>query len=208
MLEIEVNPIVLETLNKCFSKPKNSAQKALDKYIQLLTQQLTKSLLLGRNAWMQKNDLYSISVAKQRNRGSQIGSNKIRLQNWLEDNKLELFNVVEIGSNLNQKLSVVKPSQLVTVKHTDTHITSIHDIETEELRKLLELQSLTNQEIYKRKYPNIDSLTDEEVNSAYDMIHVNMKSLNYYITWLKHESKFISTEKKKIYELQVTRVRC
>ena len=202
MLEIEVNPIVLETLNKCYPKPKNSAQKALDKYIQLLTQQLTKSLLLGRNAWMQKNDLYSISVAKQRNRGSQIGSNKIRLQNWLEDNKLELFNVVEIGSNLNQKLSVVKLSQLVTVKHTDTHITSIYDIETEELRKLLELQSLSNKELYQREYPNIDSLKDDEINSAYDMIHVDMKSLSYYITWLKHESKFISEEKKNIYELQ------
>lgn len=202
MLEIEVNPIVLETLNKCYPKPKNSAQKALDKYIKLLTQQLTKSLLLGRNAWMQKNDLYSISVSKQRNRGSQIGSNKIRLQNWLEDNKLELFNVVEIGSNLNQKLSVVKLSQLVTVKHTDTHITSIHDIETQELRQLLELQALTNKELYHREYPNIDSMSDDEINSAYDMINVDMKSLSYYITWLKHESKFISEEKKQIYLLQ------
>jgi predicted RNA-binding protein YlxR (DUF448 family) len=202
MLEIEVNPIVLEILKQCFPKPKNSAQKALDKYIKLLTQQLTKSILLGRNVWMQSNDLYSISVAKQRNRGSQIGSNKIRLQNWLEDNNLELFSVVEIGSNLNQKISVIKLTQLVTVKHTDTHITSIHDIETEELRKLLELQSLSNQEIYKREYPNIDSLTDEEINSAYDMIHVDMRSLSYYITWLKNESKFISADKKQIYALQ------
>ena len=202
MLKIDVNPIVLETLKQHFPKPKNAAQKSLDKYIQLLTQQLTKSMLLGRNAWMQTNDLYSISVAKQRNRGSQIGSNKIRLQNWFEDNNLELFSVVEIGSNLNQKLSVVKPSQLVTVKHTDTHITSIHDIETEELRQLLELQSLSNKELYQREYPNIDSLTDDEINSAYDMIHVDMKSLSYYITWLKHESKFISEEKKNIYELQ------
>ena len=202
MLEIEVNPIILETLKKCFPKPKNSAQKALDKYIQLLTQQLTKSMLLGRDVWMQENDFYSISTVRQRNRGSQIGSNKIRLQNWLEDNKLELFQQVVEGSNLSHRISVVKLTQLVTVKHTDTHITSIHDIETEELRKLLELQSLSNKEIYKREYPNIDSLTDDEINSAYDMIHVDMKSLSYYITWLKHESKFISEEKKNIYELQ------
>ena len=202
MLEIEINPIVLETLYQCFPKPNNSAQKALDKYIKLLSQQLTKSLLLGRNAWMQTNDLYSISVAKQRNRGSQIGSNKIRLQNWFEDNNLELFSVIEIGSNLNQKLSVVKPSQLVTVKHTDTHITSIHDIETEELKKLLELQSLTNKEIYQREYPNIDSLLDDEINSAYDMIRVDMKSLGYYFTWLNHESKYINDKRLKIYKLQ------
>ena len=131
MLQLEINPIVLETLKKTFPKPKNSAQKALDKYIKLLTQQTTKSILLGRNAWMQRNDLYSISVSKQRNRGSQIGSEKIRLQNWLEEKNLELFRVVEIGSNLNQKLSVVKMTQLVTVTHTDTHLTSTQDIDTE-----------------------------------------------------------------------------
>ena len=55
------------------------SRNALDKYIKLLTQQLTKSILFGRNVYMQSNDLYTISVAKQRNRGSQIGSNKIRL---------------------------------------------------------------------------------------------------------------------------------
>ena len=64
MLEIEVNPIVLETINQCFPKPRNSAQKALDKYIQLLTQQLTKSILLGRNVWMQSNDLYFASLRR------------------------------------------------------------------------------------------------------------------------------------------------
>jgi transposase-like protein len=137
MLQLEINPIVLETLKQNFPKPKNSAQKALDKYIKLLTQQLSKSILLGRNAWMQTNDLYSISVSKQRNRGSQIGSEKIRLQNWLENNNLELFRIIEIGSNLNQKLSVVKMTQLVTVTHTDTHLTSTQDIENENMRKLL-----------------------------------------------------------------------
>jgi hypothetical protein len=49
MLQLEINPIVLETLQKTFPKPKNSAQKALDKYIKLLTQQLSRSILLGRN---------------------------------------------------------------------------------------------------------------------------------------------------------------
>jgi predicted RNA-binding protein YlxR (DUF448 family) len=69
---------------------------------------------------MQTNDLYSISVAKQRNRGSQIGSNKIRLQNWLEDNNLELFRVVEIGSNLNQKLYELQADTILRIaQHTN-----------------------------------------------------------------------------------------
>ena len=90
MLQITVNPIVLQTLEQHFPR-KNQAQRALDKYIKLLTQQFTDSLVRGRSAWMLSKDMYSISVYKQRNRGGQIGSKKIRLQNWLEDNDLELF---------------------------------------------------------------------------------------------------------------------
>jgi len=202
MLQLEINPIVLETLQNTFPKPKNSAQKALDKYIKLLTKQLSRSILLGRNSWMQTNDLYSISVSKQRNRGSQIGSEKIRLQNWLEDNNLELFRKIEEGSNLSHRISVVKLTQLVTVTHTDTHFSSAQDIDSENLRKLLEHQLFTNEELFKQEYPEFETLTDEEIESTYDKVPIDMTSLNYYLIWLKNESKYISEENKKQYELQ------
>ena len=105
MLTLTINPIVLQTLQQHFPKPKNSAAKALDKYVKLLTQQLTTSVMHGRNAWMKSMNLYTISVYRQRNRGSQIGKNKIRLQNWLEHNKLDLFKVSVLGSNMSKKLS-------------------------------------------------------------------------------------------------------
>ena len=202
MLTLQINPIVLQTLKQHFPKPEKAATNALDKYIKLLTKQLTNSILCGRNVWMQSNDLYSISVAKQRNRGSQIGSQKIRLQNWLEDNNLQLFQVVVIGSNQNKKLSVIKPTELVTITHTDTHITSIHDIETDHLRKQLELQLLSNEELYREMYPNIYEMSDEEITSTYNIVPIDMTSLNYYLVWLKNESKFISEDNKKQFEIQ------
>lgn len=105
MLKITVNPIVLETLQNHFPK-KNSAKRALDKYVSLLEQQFTESVMHGRSAWMNSNDLYSISLHKQRNRGGQIGRDKIRLQNWLEDNDLELVEVSLLGSNMSKRLLI------------------------------------------------------------------------------------------------------
>jgi len=80
MLQIQLDPIVLQTLQTHFPK-KNSAKRALDKYVSLLTEQFAQSVMHGRSAWMNSNDLYSISLHKQRNRGGQIGPKKIRLQN-------------------------------------------------------------------------------------------------------------------------------
>lgn len=202
MLTLTINPIVLQTLQQHFPKPKNSASKALDKYVKLLTQQLTTSVMHGRCAWYQAKRLYTISIYRQRNRGSQIGRSKIRLQNWLEQNKLDLFKVSELGSNMSKKLSVIQLTDLVTVTYTDAHITSIYDFETEELRKLLEHQLLTNQELFDKLYENIDTLSEDELDDTYDVVPIDVKSLGNYIAWLKNDASLIEEKKKEQYLIQ------
>ena len=195
MLEIEVEPIVLETLKQHFPK-KNSAKRALDKYIRLLTEQLTQSVMHGRSAWMAANGLYTISVSKQRNRGSQIGSDKIRLQNWLEDNNLNLFDVSVIGSNFTKKLSVIKLTNLAHLKSTVTVFKTKQEIETEELQNLLNDQSITNENFFTSQYPELSSLNEIEVKELFDIVPIDMKSLSNYIHWLQHDSDLIDSRKK------------
>lgn len=196
MLTLTINPIVLQTLQAQFPKPKNSASKALDKYVKLLTQQLTTSVMHGRCAWYQAKRLYTISIYRQRNRGSQIGSEKIRLQNWLEQNKLELFKVSVLGTNITHKLSLIQLTDLVTVTYTDAHITSAYDIETEELRKLQEHQLLENQELFDKLYENIETLSEDELDDTYDVVPIDVKSLGNYIAWLKNDATLIDEKKK------------
>lgn len=195
MLKITVNPIVLQTLQTHFPK-KNSAQRALDKYVSLLEQQFTLSVMHGRSAWMNTNDLYSISLHKQRNRGGQIGPQKIRLQNWLEDNDLELFNVSLLGSNMTKRLSVVKLTDLVTLTNTVTVFKTPNEIETEKLRQLLDDQSITNEEFFKKQYPDIHTLTEAEINDMFDVVPIDMKSLRNYLNWIEHDSILIDAKKK------------
>lgn len=202
MLTLTINPIVLQTLQAQFPKPINSASKALDKYVKLLTQQLTTSVMHGRNAWMKSMNLYTISVYRQRNRGSQIGKNKTRLQNWLEQNKLDLFKVSVLGSNMSKKLSVIQLTDLVTVTYTHAHITSAYDLETEELRKLLEHQLLENQELFDKLYENIETLSEDELDDTYDVVPIDVKSLGNYIAWLKNDATLIDEKKKEQYLIQ------
>jgi len=195
MLQITVNPIVLQTLQAHFPK-KNSAKRALDKYVTLLTEQFTQSVMRGRSAWMNSHDMYSISVYKQRNRGSQIGPNKIRLQNWLEDNDLELFSVSILGSNFEKKLSVVKLTDLATLTNTVTVFHKQAEIETNQLTELKNNQSITNQQLFEREYPDLHSLTEQDVNEQFDIVPIDMKSLNNYLHWIQHDADLISKEKR------------
>ncbi|MGV0960070.1 MAG: hypothetical protein ACOYB1_09540 [Limnohabitans sp.] len=195
MLQIQLDPIVLQTLQTHFPK-KNSAKRALDKYVSLLTEQFTQSVMHGRSAWMNSNDLYSISLHKQRNRGGQIGQHKIRLQNWLEDNDLELFSVSLLGSNMSKRLSVIKLTNLATLTNTVTVFKTANEIETENLRQLLDDQSITNEEFFKRQYPEITSLKDMEANDMFDVVPIDMKSLRNYLHWVQHDASLIEGKKK------------
>jgi hypothetical protein len=195
MLKIQLDPIVLQTLQTHFPK-KNSAKRALDKYVSLLTEQFTQSVMHGRSAWMNTNDLYSISLHKQRNRGGQIGPHKIRLQNWLEDNDLELFSVSLLGSNMSKRLSVVKLTNLANLTNTVTVLKTKDEIETEDLRQLLDDQTITNEEFFKKQYPEFTSLKDMNVNDMFDVVPIDMKSLRNYLHWVQHDASLIEAKKK------------
>jgi hypothetical protein len=195
MLKITVNPIVLQTLQAHFPK-KNSAQRGLDKYVTLLEQQFTLSVMHGRSAWMNTNDLFSISLHKQRNRGGQIGPQKIRLQNWLEDNDLELVEVSLLGSNMTKRLSVVRLTHLAHLSQAVTVFKTQQEEETEELRQLLDDQSITNQQFFEMRYPEIASMTEDEILDMFDIVPIDMKSLRNYLHWVQHDASLIDSKKK------------
>ena len=201
MLSITVDPIVLQTLKQAFPKA-SSAQRALDKYIKLLSDQLTNSVLHGRSAWMESNNMYSISVNKQRHRGSQIGPSKIRLQNWLEANDLELFKVSTLGSNLSKKLSVVRLNDLITVTQTVAIYKTPEDEDTDYLKTLLQDQSTTNKQLFDQLFPEVQTQSEDATLEMFDIVPIDMKSLNNYMHWLSHDCKYIDARTKALYVTQ------
>jgi hypothetical protein len=196
MIEVQVSPLVLNVLSEQFPHPANSAKRALDKYVSLLTEQLNSCELRGRSAWHLSRDLFYISLSKQRHKGGQIGSEKTRLQNWLEENKLELFDVVEKGSNLSQQETVIRLSSLVSLKRTEAIRESLDDKTELEIIALLNDEATTNKQLFERLYPDIEHLEVDEMKVLYEFVPVDQRSLKNYMRWLKDEASLMTARER------------
>ncbi len=198
MISIQIDPLVLATIKQHFPTRENSAQRALSKYVSVLEAQLNQCLLNGRTAYQRKFDFYTISLYKQRNGGGQIGPKKLRFQNWLETNKLELFKVVEIGNPFKKQLSTIKLSSLVTVQKTAiSAIMSDHDLShTNDITK----EQLSNKALFEKLFPEVETLNHEQVKELFDIVKINQPSLEHYINWLEHGSTLLKPEQRDKYK--------
>ena len=165
MLKIEIiDPIVLTSLKAKFPKA-NSAENALDKYVALLGDMLTESELRGVTPFNQKFNTYSISLSELNKQSPTITAKKkkIRIHKWLVDNKLALVNVEIKGSSfgINQGLSIVSISKLITVEEVDDRI----DPDT----------------AFNKLHPNFEDIPYSEKDIYYDSCSVDTASLDNYI---------------------------
>ncbi len=200
MILITIDPIVLQTLEKHY--PNSNAKKVLNKYIKLLTDQISHSCAMGRDTWQVSKGLYSMSLYKQANKGGQIGEKKIRLHKWLELNNLELVKKVIVGSNLSKLLSVVKPTHLITITEITTQYVSVNEDITEELQTILNDENKSNLDLFNYLYPELTDSTDTAAFELFDKVDVDIRSLTYYLVWLENEARYLSKSQFAQYKYQ------
>lgn len=209
MITLDINNRVLKTLQEHFPSPKNSAHKALKKYVSLLEQQLNSCETRGRDAQQLTRHIYCISLSKQRHKGGQIGPNKLRLQNWLEANQLELFKVIVIGSNLTEQLTQIKLTKWAkAIYHEQPEINPLAQTD-DEISLLMQDQQLTNQSFFDKLFPDYSQLSQTERSQQYDLVPIDLKSLKNFQRWLEEAANLISTENrfKSLNQIdQITRV--
>ncbi len=200
MIKITPDPKVLLALSAAFPKPPTAAAKALTKYIALLEQQVNTALLAGRNPEQHKLDIYSVSLHDMMNRGGQIGPNKIRVHKWLKNNQLELIRTAKKGSNLTGRLSEVKLTPLVSATEQAASPVASADPDAQAATTLedLEKQIIDEHDLLNRVCPEIaQGISKEELHRIYDVLEVDVKSLNNYIYWLQHEADRMQSSKQE-----------
>ena len=175
MIKLEVDSSVLVALKLAFPKPANRAETALNKYVIALEDMLNDSVLKDHNHYSLLN-LYSISLHKLANKGPQIGPAKIRIHAWLKNNGYELVKSAVAGSGITKQVSQVKLTQLI-------HITDIDD-------------RLHPKEAFEKMHPNLADLTQQQIDSDYDITEVDISSLNKYIDTIAPEG--IESHKRKL----------
>jgi hypothetical protein len=107
-VKITPKPHVLITLRGAFP---DRAQVALSTYVQRLEQLIEDQILIGRSreAFFYKG--YDLPVKKLADSSGQIplgNGRKIRTHTWLKRHQIALFEKKEVGSNISEKISVIK----------------------------------------------------------------------------------------------------
>ena len=180
MIKLAANSTVVTALHTAFPRPANSAKNALNKYISALEDMLNEAILRGRGGYDAKFNLYSISLQQLANRGPQIGPEKIRIHAWLKENGYELVKTVELGSGIKKQNSRVKLTNLI-------HLTDVDD-------------RLFPKEAFEKIHPKFAALTQQQIDSDYDITAVDINSLNSYIATITPQG-IKSGENKDIFEV-------
>ena len=191
MITLTVDPKVEQALHKAFPRPANSAGKALGKYVKLLESMLLDAHVRGLNPAQRKLGTYGLSISRLQSEGGQIGSSRLRVHKWLNDNGMALVDVVELGSNLTGLVSEVKLSKWVTLANE-------LDIDPAKLTKKLTDKQVddylngdhaSNLTLFRALYPDFRSdWTPAELYEIYERQEVDLKSLKAFIIWLGNDA--------------------
>jgi hypothetical protein len=205
MLTLTIDPIVLERLQQAFPQPKTSAAKALKKYKELLEHLLFKVMQRGRSNYETLLNCYSLPVSQLTHNGPHIGSLKVRLHKWLNDNQLQLVEKVEEGNNLTGLVSLVKLTELVVLEDVTSEIsTAVQNLTTPaELSQVLSADSQKNQELFSALYPDyFGYLSPAQREQVFDVVPIDVPSLEAYIAWLNTKATKISPGRVRTYTEQ------
>ncbi len=205
MLTLTIDPIVLERLKESFPTPKTSADKALKKYKTLLEEMLFKALQRGRSNYETLFDLYSIPVSKLTHKGPHIGGGKERLHKWLDRNDLNLVKVEECGNNLTGLVSLVKLTELVTLNSAASGLAKAISGATSKqgLSNVLSGDAQKNQQIFSELFPDYYTyLSSKEWASVFDIVPIDIPSLEAYVVWLNTRATMISPGRVRAYTEQ------
>lgn len=198
MIKLITAPQVLTKLQQAFPTPKNSASRALAKYVNALEGLLLDAMQRGISPAQRKLGLYQMPLHDLANKGGRIGPKKLRLHKWLKDNQLELIETVEKGSKFKGEYSSVKLSRLVTLDDRMT-VTSaaLSQITTDsELDFYLTGEIKDCLAVFNHLYPDLEPCSLSGSEARFDFVPVDIESLKAFVHWLGAGAEFGSKEKR------------
>ena len=187
MIKLSYDPSVLTALHNAFPKPKNSAKKALDKYIRLL-EDLFHTSMFKRSTYAQKLKAYDVPLTPINRRGPTIKNKNNRVHRWLERNGYELVvNLRPSASNLTKEHALLKPTKLLTVKDADllAELRFKTSIELDIYFNSLSQEWIDKVNVYQDEYLNASS---KDKQNLFFSTEVDIDSLKNYMRKVVNKS--------------------
>jgi len=197
VIKLTIDLKILKKFRQAHPTPVNAAPRILAKYLSVLTELIEAAAHQERTAFMSKKGLYSINVSKL-HQCCQFGKERTRLHKWLEDNGLSLIEIVERGNNINGLNSWVKLTELVTLEDVIAEAVTSRNLTDQEIDELLIGSADADAELLARLYPELNkNLTTEQMTKTFDIVPVDIASIENYITWLLTEADLLSEVKRE-----------
>ena len=159
MIKLEYDPSVLSALQVAFPKPKNSAKRQLDKYVNLL-EVLIHMSMFKRSNYARITKSYDIPLKTIWRLGPTINNREYRVHEWLEKNGFALVkNIRSDASNLTNEHALLRPTSLLIIKNENL----LNDLRLKTPSELDNyLDELTEEWISKVNYFQSDYLSSSE----------------------------------------------
>ncbi len=164
-LEI-INPIVLQKLKEAYPTPPNSAVKALDKYLEVVSNLINDAIERGIEPYDKKFKLFSIPSTALSKNGCEIGSPKKGTRKRVHTALLKLgvpiIKTIVVGSGIQKTWAKVSINK--------------------NLARLVDIQvALDPKQTFDLRHPNFDKLTPSQLESDYDNLIVDIDGIGDYI---------------------------
>ncbi len=187
---------MLSSLKQAMPKT-NKAEIALDKYVAILEAHLNKSLFYTNDNRLRLFKLYVVSPRDIMIESGQfvIDGKKQYLQDWLNQKKLGLFTIVELGI-IGQEYSKIRLTNLVNLTD-ELDLKALGKKEIKQIDQWLSDENLSDTEFIDNVFPEL--LSNNNPKDHFDSVKVDIVSLKRYISWIIKKATLInSVEKQRI----------
>jgi hypothetical protein len=197
MLKLEYSPSIAYALMKAY--PKYTLQKAnskIEKYVKTLERLMRRAKLNKVSKRSKKKKTYELEATVLWDKTGQLGSDKIRIHQWLLENRFSLV----INTNPNHKpskeLAEFKPTKYLIIKN-ESLLDLMRSMTDQERNHFLDSPSKDDIDEINDYLKDFHALSSIEQSDKYDLVEVDIESVKNYLKKLCDGQVFIDYKKQE-----------
>lgn len=196
MLKLELSPIVVNALMTAFPNySKAKAELRLNKYVKTL-ERLMRRAKLNKTSKRSKKMSYEFEATVLWDKTGQLGSEKIRIHQWLNENKLPLVINTKPNFKPTKELAVFKPTKYLTIKN-ESLLDLLSSMTAQARNHFLDNPSQDDIDEINDYLSDFRALSPNEQSEKYDLAEIDIASVKNYLKKLADGQVFIDYSKQE-----------
>ena len=175
---------------------KEKAELRLNKYVKTLERLMRRAKLNKPSKRSKKKKTYELEATVLWDKTGQLGSEKIRIHQWLMENRVPLV----INTNPNYKpskeLAIFKTTKYLTVKD-ESLLDKMRKMTVQERTDFLENPPKDEIDEFNDYLKDFRALSLQEQNDKYDLVEVDIESVKNYLKKLSDGQVFTEHDKQE-----------